>query len=129
MNRAEAVSLADRFIAAWNEQDVETLAGCYSVDLRYRDPGTRGEVRGRDEFRRYLTKLFASWQMRWSLREVHPFKEGDGAAVLWHATLRRVGGPEVVEVDGMDLVEVSGQLICRNEVYFYRSVLAPLLAT
>ena len=34
----------------------------------------------------------------------------------------------VVAVDGMDLVVVEGERIKPNEVYFDRSVLAPLLA-
>jgi hypothetical protein len=32
-----------------------------------------------------------------------------------------------VEADGMDLVLMDGELVKRNEVYFDRAVLAPLL--
>lgn len=30
------------FLAAWNSQDVERLLDCYTHDVRYRDPNTRG---------------------------------------------------------------------------------------
>ena len=32
------------FLAAWNSQDVERLLDCYTHDVRYRDPNTRGEI-------------------------------------------------------------------------------------
>jgi hypothetical protein len=64
--------------------------------------------------------------MHWAVRELYPFDEIDGAAVLWHAKLKRKGKDKVVEVDGMDLVLVEGNLIKRNDVYFDRAVMAPL---
>jgi hypothetical protein len=41
--------------------------------------------------------------------------------------LKRLGGEREVIVNGMDLVVVEGELISRNEVYFDRSLLAPLM--
>jgi ketosteroid isomerase-like protein len=32
------------FLDAWNSQDVERVLDCYTDDVRYRDPNTRGEV-------------------------------------------------------------------------------------
>ncbi len=129
MNQLQAENLAERFLAAWNSQDVEAVVAAYTEDLVYRDPGTHGEVHGRGAFRRYVAKLFSAWEMHWALREAFPLTGTEGAAALWHATLRKVGGSASVEVDGMDLVLVTGDQIARNEVYFDRSVLAPLLAT
>ena len=127
MDRARMLAFADRFLSAWNTQDVERVVACYADDVAYRDPNTRGEVRGADALRRYLPKLFAAWTMHWSLRDGFPFAGEDGAAVLWHATFRRAGGDVTVEADGMDLVIVRGDRVARNEVYFDRAVLAPLL--
>jgi ketosteroid isomerase-like protein len=128
MNEARLSELAERFIAAWNSQDVEQVVACYTPDVTYWEPGARGEgVRNEDGMRRYLRKLFATWKMHWSLREVHPFQSGQGAAVLWRATLRRAEGGASVEVKGMDLVVLEGERIKRNEVYFDRVALASLI--
>ncbi len=127
MDRNKMLSLAERFLGAWNTQDVEQVVSCYTSDVDYRDPNTRGSVRGSEALRRYLSKLFAGWVMHWSLREAHLFEGGTGCAVLWHATFRRPAGDTTVEIDGMDLVEVQGDLISRNEVRFDRGQLAPLL--
>ena len=127
MTPAELTATAERFLGAWNTQDVEAVVACYTADLVYRDPNTRGAVTGADAMRRYLRKLFGAWTMHWSLREGLPLAGGDGAAVLWHATFRRSDGTRTVEADGMDLVVMRGGLIARNEVYFDRAALAPAL--
>jgi len=118
-----------KVLDAWNAHDVERVVACYTPDLVYRDPGTRGEVRGADALRRYLTKMFASWRMHWSPREVFPLEGTNGAAFLWRATLTPLGGDTTVEVEGMDLALIEGERLKRNEVYFDRAALAPLLAS
>ena len=129
MDRSKMLSMADRFLTAWNTQEVERVLSCYTTDVDYRDPNTRGSVRGGEALRRYLTKLFAGWKMHWSLREAYLFEGGAGCAVLWHATFRRPDGETTIGIDGMDLVEVRGDQIARNEVCFDRAQLAPLLGT
>ena len=128
MGKQDLEGLTTRFLDAWNSQDVERVVTCYTEDVRYRDPNTRGDVEGRDAMRRYLRKLFASWQMTWARREVFELASTPGVAFLWHATFRRPGGAEMIEADGMDLVVLRGDQLVRNEVYFDRAVLAPLLA-
>ncbi len=123
MDRDEAVQLAERFLGAWNEQDVEAVLDCYTEDVKYLDPNTKGHVEGHDAMRRYLTKLFHGWNMHWSLREFFLFEGGDGGAFLWHASLTPAAGGETHEVDGMDLVVVRDGRMCRNEVYFDRAIL------
>jgi ketosteroid isomerase-like protein len=119
--------LARHVLDAWNTHDVERVIACYTPDLVYRDPGTRGEVRGADAFRRYLTRLFASWRMHWSVKEVLPLADTDGSAVLWRATLAPRGIETSVEIEGMDLALLEGERLKRNEVYFDRAALASLL--
>jgi len=128
MDRQTMLALAEQFLGAWNTQDVERVVACYVPDLEYRDPNTRGAVRGADAMRRYLSKLFGRWQMHWSLRQAHLFDDGQGCAVLWHATFRRSAGDTPVEIDGIDFVAVRGDRIACNEVCFDRAQLAPLLA-
>ena len=82
MDRATMLELAERFLRAWNSQEVEQVVACYTEDLEYRDPNTRGVVRGDAALRRYLGKMFAQWQMHWSLRKAHLFADGRGCAGL-----------------------------------------------
>jgi ketosteroid isomerase-like protein len=121
---------ATRFLDAWTSQDVERVLACYAdTELAYSDPNTRGAIRTKDEFRRYLTKLFAAWSMTWTAREVRPFGDGGGAAVLWRATFAKAGqgaGSASIPIDGIDLVELRGGVITRNEVQFDRAKLAQL---
>ena len=119
--------VAKRFLAAWTSQDVDAVLATYTEDLVYRDPNTRGEIRGANAMRRYLTRLFGAWEMTWSLREAHVSAEGTGA-VLWHATFRPRGGGAPVEADGMDLVQVRGGRVARNEVQFDRTLLGATAA-
>ena len=128
MDRQQMLVLAEEFLEAWNTQQVDRVLSCYTTDLEYRDPNTRGAVRGSDAMRRYLSKLFGRWQMHWSLREAHLFDDGQGCAVLWRATFRRAADEAPIEIDGIDYVEMRGERIARNEVCFDRAQLAPLLA-
>ena len=127
MDEATMYRVAEHTLDAWSRQDVEEVLACYTSDLVYVDPNTRGPVEGIDGMRRYLTTLFAQWNMKWRLKEAHLFASGDGCAVLWDATLKRAGGEKGITIDGMDLVIVRGELISRNEVYFDRVLLAPLM--
>lgn len=122
----ELEALAERFLDAWNSQDVDRVLDCYTPDVVYRDPNTRGNVVGADSMRRYLNKLFAAWTMTWTARELHAFRDREGAALLWHATFRRPGQAFVVETDGMDFIALRDGRAFRNEVYFDRTVLASL---
>jgi ketosteroid isomerase-like protein len=123
MNREQRDDLVKRFLDAWTSQDVERVLDCYTDDLRYRDPNTRGEISGREPMRRYLARLFAGWQMTWAAREVFDLAGQDGVALLWRATLCRTGEDKVIEIDGMDLAVLRGDRVARNEVYFDRAAL------
>ena len=127
MNQEHLDQLIVRFLDAWNAQDVDRVLDCYTDDVHYRDPNTSGAIEGREAMRRYLTRLFAAWEMTWARREVFELHGDAGVAFLWHATFRRPGGSRVIEADGMDLAMLRGDRLARNEVYFDRSLLAPLL--
>ena len=119
--------LADHTLQAWSRQDIDDVLACYTKDLTYLDPNTHGLVQGAEAMRRYLTKLYEQWDMNWYLKEARLFEDGNGCAALWRATLRRKTGDREVEAHGMDLIIVEGELIKRNEVYFDRALLAPLM--
>jgi ketosteroid isomerase-like protein len=128
MDTATLHEIGDRLVDAWNRHDVDAVVACYSEDLVYIDPNTRGPVEGADAMRRYLTKLFARWEMRWEVEQVFPLAEIDGSAARWRASLTNRATGKTAEVEGMDLVLIDGDLVKRNEVYYDRVALAPLVA-
>jgi len=121
--------LGGRVMSIWNTQDVDAVLGCYVEDLVYQDPNTREPVRGRDAMRAYLTKLFSRWTMRWEPGEIFPLDGIDGVTLRWTGTLARAGESRAVDVAGLDLVLLEGDLVKRNEVYFDRSLLAELFTS
>ena len=128
MDKAAVVKHADRFLAAWNSQEIERVIACYSPDLVYLDPNTVEAITGAQDMRRYLARLFDAWEMEWFLREAYPLEGTDGAAVLWRAQLRHRESGRSFTAEGMDLVLMQGGRIARNEVYFDRTELASVLA-
>jgi ketosteroid isomerase-like protein len=55
MDIAELKEIEGPLVTAWNAHDVERVVACYTDDLVYLDPNTRGPVEGADAMRRYLT--------------------------------------------------------------------------
>ena len=94
MDIDELYAISKPLIEAWNDQDVVRVVACYTDDLIYVDPNTRGAVEGPDALTHYLTKLFSRWQMHWSVKETFPLADTDGAAGLWRASFRVPGGEE-----------------------------------
>ncbi|TML00235.1 MAG: nuclear transport factor 2 family protein [Actinobacteria bacterium] len=121
--------LAEHVLSTWNTQDVERVLDCYADDLVYLDPNTRGPVVGRDAMRAYLTKLFARWTQHWEPQELFPLEGTDGVAIRWAGSLAQAGESRSLDIAGLDLVILEGDLIVRNEVYFDRSPLAALMTT
>lgn len=127
MDIAELKEIEGPLVAAWNNHDVEAVVACYSDDLVYVDPNTRGPVEGADAMRRYLAKLFDRWEMHWTIKQVFPLADIDGSAAVWRASLTARATGKTAEVNGMDLVVIEGEKVKRNEVYYDRAVLAPLV--
>lgn len=122
--------LADHIMRMWNTQDVDKVLACYTDDLVYIDPNTNGPVEGSEALRRYLKKLFGRWTQTWRAGELFPLADQHGVTIRWTGTLAPVGSDRSIEIAGIDLVLLEGDLIRRNEVYFDRALLAsaPVLA-
>jgi len=130
MRANELRRMSDETLDAWNRHDVEAVVATYTDPLVYRDPNTRGAIESHEALRRYLTKLFEHWEMSWRTGEVFPIEGENGATVTWQATFRLRSGEQTAEINGIDIVLLDGHgLIVRDEVYFDRAALAPLLAT
>lgn len=127
MDAVKLQEIGDRAIEAWNRQDVEEVVACYTDDVVYVDPNTRGPVEGADAMRRYLTKLFGRWQMHWTVKEIFALADADGSAARWHASLTSRATGNTAEVEGIDLIIIEGDKIKRDEVYYDRVPLAAVL--
>lgn len=128
MDLAELKQIEGPLVDAWNDHDVDAVVACYTDDLVYIDPNTRGPVEGSAALRRYLTKLFDRWEMQWTVKQVFPLAGCDGSVALWRASLTARATGRAAAIDGMDLVLIAGDRVKRNEVYYDRVALAPLLA-
>lgn len=120
MNENDARAFCDAWLAAWTGNAPGGLLAFYAEDALYRDPGRPGGLRGHAELLPYFTKLLgANPAWVWRAVEVHPTPKG--FTLKWHAVIPAGGGS--VEEDGLDIVEIAGGKITRNEVYFDRAAL------
>jgi ketosteroid isomerase-like protein len=120
MNAKEAEEFSRRWLPAWTGNRPEALIKFYSEDAFYSDPARRQGLRGYAELLPHLRKMLAAnpdWV--WELVEAIPTEKGFTGK--WKATIPI--GDMVVTEYGVDIVEVSGGKVTRNEVYFDRAAL------
>jgi len=120
MNIKEAEDFSRPWLQAWTGNRPEELIKFYSQDAFYSDPARREGMRRHSEILPYFKRLLAAnpnWV--WELEEAIPTEKGFTGK--WKATIP-VGDKVIIEY-GVDIVEVSGGKVTRNEVYFDRTAL------
>ncbi len=121
MNPEEAREFASRWLPAWTGNDPEKLAGFYSDDCFYLDPGIPYGVKGKAELLLYFKKLL-SQNPSWIWTQIEPIPMEGGFLNKWLAKIPV--GQKVIECVGVCFVQFDSQgKIRRNEVYFDRSAL------
>ncbi len=121
MNPEEAREFASRWLPAWTGNDPEKLAGFYSDDCFYLDPGIPYGVKGKAELLLYFKKLL-SQNPDWIWTQIEPIPMEGGFLNKWLAKIPV--GQKVIECVGVCFVQFDSQgKIRRNEVYFDRSAL------
>ncbi|MBD3253617.1 MAG: nuclear transport factor 2 family protein [Candidatus Lokiarchaeota archaeon] len=108
------------WLNAWTGNDPEELIRFYGEDGYYQDPANPEGIRGSSDMLNYFRKLLAKnpdW--RWKLDELYPTPKG--FVLKWYANIPV--GNDLVNAKGMDIVELRGDKITRNEVYFDRTPL------
>jgi ketosteroid isomerase-like protein len=124
MSTLDLESFCTEWLAAWTGNDPGRLLGYYTEDAAYRDPGKPGGLHGHAELRPYFTALLAAnpaWV--WTAEEVIP--TAAGFTLKWRA--RIPVGNATIDETGLDIVEMRGGKISRNEVYFDRAALLKAL--
>ncbi|MBI1319969.1 MAG: nuclear transport factor 2 family protein [Candidatus Hydrogenedens sp.] len=110
----------ERWLAAWTGNQPETLLGFYTEGAYYADPARPDGLQGAEALRKYFSRLLAANpEWRWEPVEVMPTAKG--FTLKWKATIP--AGAATVTTHGLDIVELDGGRISRNEVYFDASVL------
>jgi len=116
----QAREFAERWLPAWTGNDPERLVAFYTDDVFYSDPAIPLGIRGRARLLDYFRKLLAR-NPNWIWKHRGSIPLADGFLNEWHASIP--DGNRVVEADGVCTVQLRGDLIYRNQVYFDRSAL------
>ena len=106
-----------KWLDTWTGNRPSALLECYTEDAFYLDPANPAGLRGRDELSQYFEKLL-SRNPDWRWEAVEIFNTEKGFTLKWKATIP-VKDTKLT-LYGLDIVEMQGQQISRNEVYFDR---------
>ncbi len=117
-SKAELFKLAQEWLDAWTGNQPERLLEFYTDDALYIDPANRDGLRGKDQIRPYFVRLLDVYH-DWTWRPIEVFPIENGMIVKWECEIHV--GPETLHETGVDIVELRGDKISRNEVYFDRT--------
>lgn len=108
------------WLAAWTGNNPDALLKYYHEEALYIDPANRNGLKGQKEISRYFERLLAVYQ-DWTWKPIEVFPIETGAILKWECTIPV--GQETIHEVGLDIVEIEGEKITRNEVYFDRTKL------
>jgi len=118
------ITFCQNWLTSWTGNNPEKLISFYSKTAYYQDPANPKGLKGHEEIFPYFKKLLAgNPKWIWQMTEAYPTEKG--FILKWKATIP-VKSEEITEY-GMDIVELKGDKIIRNEVYFDRTELISIL--
>jgi hypothetical protein len=118
MKKSDAEQFCDRWLPAWTGNDPGKLIEFYDESARYLDPTVKNGLNGHAQILPYFEKLLENnpaW--RWTREEVMPTE--NGFTLKWKACIPV--RDFMIEEYGLDIVEIAGGKITRNEVYLTRA--------
>ena len=124
MNLTEAEKFCNKWLPAWTGNNPDDLINFYAPDSFYSDPSVKNGLNGHDEILPHFKKLLIKnphW--RWYYKELFPNEKG--FILKWEAVIP-VNENNIIEC-GMDIVELTNNLITRNEVYFDTSKITDMI--
>ncbi|MBS1619465.1 MAG: nuclear transport factor 2 family protein [Bacteroidetes bacterium] len=107
----------DAWLAAWTGNEPDGLLQYYTEGAYYSDPAYPDGLCGHAQIAPYFAKLL-SRNPDWKWEAVEIMNTEKGFTLKWRATIPVREQPLIIH--GLDIVEMSGDLISRNEVYFDR---------
>lgn len=117
----DLAQFCDRWLAAWTGNRPQELIEFYDDQAYYADPARPMGLQGRDQILPYFQRLLAK-NPAWVWRRRELWATPKGFVLLWDAQIPTSEGSSV-SIRGVDVVEVEGGRIRRNEVFFDRSAL------
>lgn len=120
MKKDELMEFCTNWLAAWTGNNPDALLKYYHEEALYIDPANRNGLKGQKEISRYFERLLAVYQ-DWTWKPIEVFPIETGAILKWECTIPV--GQETIHEVGLDIVEIEGEKITRNEVYFDRTKL------
>jgi hypothetical protein len=118
MNKKELFEFCGKWLSEWTGNRPDALLKYYHDDALYIDPANRDGLKGHKEIRRYFERLLDVYH-DWTWKPIEVFPIESGAIVKWECTIPL--GQETIHEIGLDIVEIDGNKITRNEVYFDRT--------
>ena len=115
MDKIELTKFCNEWLEHWTGNMPEKLIMFYTEDALYIDPANRDGLHGHEEILPYFEKLLAAnpdWT--WKPLEIIPTEEG--CILKWECAIPV--GERIINEKGLDIVELRGQRVSRNEVYF-----------
>ncbi len=124
MEMKDITTFCQNWLTSWTGNNPEKLLSFYSKTAYYQDPANPKGLKGHDNLFPYFKKLLGA-NPKWIWRMIEAYPTEKGFVLKWRATIP-VKSEEIIEY-GMDLLELEGDKIIRNEVYFDRTELISLL--
>ncbi len=124
MKKEELLDYCTTWLSAWTGNDPDKLLEFYADDALYVDPVNQDGLKGKDAIREYFVKLLDMYR-DWEWRPIEIFPIENGMVVKWECDIPV--GSRVLHETGVDIVELRGDKITRNEVYFDRTRLVEAL--
>lgn len=118
MDKKELLQFSERWLSTWTGNNPEALLKYYHDDALYIDPANKQGLKGHKEIGKYFEKLLDVYH-DWIWKPIEVFPIETGAIVKWECTIPI--GQETIHEIGLDIVEIEGTKITRNEVYFDRT--------
>jgi len=120
MKKKELESYLTSWVESWTGNEPKKLLKYYGSKVVFQDPLNPNGIKGKKELEPYLTKLLAkNPKWKWEIKEIIPTK--NGCTVKTEATIP--SKKKTVIIPCVDIIEIKGSKITRNEVYFDRSKL------
>ncbi len=120
MNKEELFEFSKKWLKAWTGNKPEDLIQFYAEDALYIDPANRKGLKGHEQILTYFKKLLAYYE-EWVWEPIEVFPINAGFILKWKCTIPV--DQEIIDEIGIDIVELKGDMISRNEVYFDRTSL------
>ena len=124
METKDIITFCQNWLTSWTGNNPEKLISFYSKTAYYQDPANPKGLKGHDILFPYFKKLLAA-NPKWIWRMIEAYPTEKGFILKWRAMIPIKS--EEITVYGMDILELEGDKIIRNEVYFDRTELISLL--